>query len=893
MRPLLAALVLALTVGGHAAVRTQEGQSDGIAVLLRRLEQIVPRGDIADYTALLTESADRARVTGFASSELAPGATRVVMQERDREALPGTLPGDGYRLIVDVFVEYGARARISTWRLDVKRLGEAGADNEWLIADQERVTSVENLYKLSLNPSRQFRARGLKITAEDLDLTLADGSVFVSDTDQGTTAVVLVGRGEMTFRPTPETEKGQVRIFAGADAIETRFNGAYLRIHPTDFERLLSSDELVATAVDQREFRNADKIFREESPKSFGLELGDLSREPWSLLPPPGDFLAEVRTRRFDTLTYARSSAEREDINVFDRKRRRNIALYVSRDRLARQNLSPNEDDRGDYDVVNYEIDVTASPDREWLEGRARLSLTVRAAALASMTFRLANELVVQSVVSAEHGRLFAIRVRNQNSIVVNLPAIVLRDTSLTLTFTYAGRMEPQAPDRESLQTQGTMGDPNAFLNAEPSFLYSNRSNWYPEPGVSDYATATLRITVPYALDCVASGDPDPGSPTLIPARNPSQAKKLYVFSARQPVRYLAFLLSRFVLAQNIAIGFSPSTAPASERPAGTSYRTLNLSVETNPRQVSRGREVGDRAVGIALFYQMLLDDCPYPSFTVAVVENDLPGGHSPGYFAELNQPLPSSPYVWRNDPTYFENFPDFFIAHELAHQWWGQAVGWRNYHEQWLSEGFAQYFAALYAQHQRGDAVFAGVMRQMRKSAIAASDQGPISLGYRLGHLRGETGVFRALVYNKSAAVLHMLRRLVGDEAFFDGVRRFYRAFRFRHAGTQDFREAMEAASGRSLERFFDRWIYGSTLPRVKFSHRIDRNDIVLSAEQIGDIFDVPLTVTLLYANRTRTDVLIPMTDRAAEMRVPLAGTLRSVAINTDDGTLAEIVKN
>lgn len=892
MRALLAALVLALIAGGQAVVRAQEAQSNGIPLLLRRLERIVQRGDIAGYTALLSDSADRARVTQFASSEIAPGATRVVIQERDREALPGTLPGDGHRLVVDVFEEYGARARISTWRLDVKRLGEAGTDDEWLIADQERVTSVENLYKLSLNPSRQFRARGLKITAEDLDLTLTDGSVFVSDTDQGTTAIVLLGRGEMTFRPAPETEKGQVRIFAGSDAIETRFDGAFLRIHPTDFDSLLSSDELVAATVDQREFRNADKIFREESPKSFGLDLGDLSRDPWSLLPPPGDFLAEVRTRRFDTLTYTRSSAEREDITVFDRKRGRNIAMYVSRERLAEQVL-PSDEERGDYDVVNYEIDVTASPGREWIEGRARLSLTVRAGALATMTFRLANELAVQSVVSAEYGRLFAIRVRNQNSIVVNLPALVLRDTTLTLTFTYAGRLQPQTPDRESLQTEGRFQDQSVFFNAEPSFLYSNRSNWYPQPGASDYATATLRITVPYALDCVASGDPEPGSPTLIPAGNSSQATKLYVFSARQPVRYLAFLLSRFVLAQNIAIGFSPTTAPPSERPAGASYRTLNLSVETNPRQVGRGREVGDRAVAIALFYQMLLDDCPYPSFTVAVVENDLPGGHSPGYFAELNQPLPTSPYVWRNDPTYFENFPDFFIAHEFAHQWWGQAVGWRNYHEQWLSEGFAQYFAALYAQRQRGDAVFAGVMRQMRKSAMAVSDQGPISLGYRLGHLRGDAGVFRALVYNKGAATLHMLRRLVGDEAFFDGVRRFYRLFRFRHASTDDFREAMEAASDRSLERFFDRWIYGSTLPRVKVTHRIDGGDVILSAEQLGDIFDFPLTLTLQYANGTRRNVPILMTDRTAEMRVPLAGTLRSVAVNTDDGTLAEIVKN
>ena len=130
---------------------------------------------------------------------------------------------------------------------------------------------------------------------------------------------------------------------------------------------------------------------------------------------------------------------------------------------------------------------------------------------------------------------------------------------------------------------------------------------------------------------------------------------------------------------------------------------------------------------------------------------------------------------MWRNDPVSFDDYPPFFLAHEIAHQWWGQAVGWKNYHEQWLSEGFAQYFAALYAEHERGD-------RRLRRAscgrcadwAIDQSAQGPVYLGYRLGHIKGDGRVFRALVYNKGAMVLHMLRRLVGDEVFFGGLRRF-----------------------------------------------------------------------------------------------------------------------
>ena len=123
-----------------------------------------------------------------------------------------------------------------------------------------------------------------------------------------------------------------------------------------------------------------------------------------------------------------------------------------------------------------------------------------------------------------------------------------------------------------------------------------------------------------------------------------------------------------------------------------------------------------------------------------------------------------------------------------MAHQWWGQAVGWRNFHEQWLSEGFAQYFAVLYAQSHRPEA-FSSILRQLRRWSVNESDQGPVYLGYRLGHIKSDSRVFRALVYDKGAAVLHMLRRLVGDEAFFRSVRRFYMTWRFRKAGTEDLR--------------------------------------------------------------------------------------------------------
>jgi aminopeptidase N len=184
-------------------------------------------------------------------------------------------------------------------------------------------------------------------------------------------------------------------------------------------------------------------------------------------------------------------------------------------------------------------------------------------------------------------------------------------------------------------------------------------------------------------------------------------------------------------------------------------------------------------------------------------------------------------------------------------------------------------------------------LIAQMRDSAAQYSARGPVSLGYRLGHVQGNSRIFRAVLYNKSAVVLHMLRRLIGDDAFFAGLRRYYRDWRFTKAGTDDLRAAFEAETPLELSRFFERWIRETTLPRLRVTSRVDAagRSAVVRIEQVGEVFDLPFTVTVQYADGSSEAVTLPVTEAITTRAIALKGPVRRI-VTRDELTLAEYVK-
>jgi aminopeptidase N len=173
-------------------------------------------------------------------------------------------------------------------------------------------------------------------------------------------------------------------------------------------------------------------------------------------------------------------------------------------------------------------------------------------------------------------------------------------------------------------------------------------------------------------------------------------------------------------------------------------------------------------------------------------------------------------------DPLYIPEFPDFLLAHEIAHQWWGQAVGWQNYRDQWLSEGFAQFAAAEYIRAVYGDEAWLKISRIFYKWIADKTNAGPIILGSRLGRLINDRQAYSALLYNKGAYVLNMLKIWMGPEDFKKSMAEFYKLYRFKRAGIPDFEEIAQQYSNDDLGPFFQQWLYGWDIPAVTWKQEI-----------------------------------------------------------------------
>jgi hypothetical protein len=859
MRLIRAAAVLLVLFGVTARAQQSTQPPDAVTQLITALQTAISGNDVSAFRALASPRLAELEGLAFELAFLSGGVTAATVKERDRGA-----NAEITRVLAEFLINRNGAGQIATWQIDLSGTGAV-----LRIEGLHQVSSISGLHRLELDTSTAFDVNNFVFNAIDFRLTKASGTAFVAKTSAGVTAIVLRGHGQMHFEPSDPIERRQLKRYAKTEVLTDPVDAVFLRINPSEYQSRISDGSLRPLAASTKEINRARDIFNQWASRSYNVTLGDLSAERWTLLPAPGDALADMLTRHFRWLSYSRAVSQNEDVSLIDREAHKNISVYASPGKIATRGRFYSEDDDRTYDIEHYDLNVRFAPERSMVGGTATVRLRMLRHDADSITLRLAEPLAVESLTSEGYGRLLHLRVVGQDSVIVSFPEPQPVGKIVTLSMTYQGRLVPQSLSREAAMVTaqdrpegGWVASQENAIPPEPNYAYSNNSYWYPQSTVTDYATARIRVTVPQDFQAVSSG--------TVVDEDVVGTDRVATFVADTPARYLSTIMSRLV----------PLPRTTVVLPSG---KTLTIDARSNPRQFGGTKTLSSRAAEIIKFYASIIGEVPYPSFTLLSLESEVPGGHSPAYFAAINQPTPTTTFTWRNDPIAFDDtFPNFYLAHEIAHQWWGQGVGVKNYHDQWLSEGLAQYFAYRYSGADRGLAVQQSILERMRKSVRRFGDSGPISLGYRLGHAVGDGSNFRAIVYNKSVIVLDMLREMIGDEAFTAGLRRFYQTWKFQKAGTDDLRQAFEAEARQPLGRFFDRWVLDDGFPALTLTSVVETSGqaVLVRIEQTGDIFDMPATIAIGYADLPTEFVTLPLHAALTELRVPLKGRIQEHGI-------------
>ena len=233
-------------------------------------------------------------------------------------------------------------------------------------------------------------------------------------------------------------------------------------------------------------------------------------------------------------------------------------------------------------------------------------------------------------------------------------------------------------------------------------------------------------------------------------------------------------------------------------------------------------------------------------------------------------------------------------VIHEIAHQWFGNAVTEYDWDDVWLSEGFATYFTLLFIEHAYGRDEFVAGLRRSRDRVTAFYEGDP---GYRIVHdnLTDMGQVTSSNTYQKGGWTLHMLRGMVGDEAFWRGIRNYYRVHRDANATTDDFRRAMEEASGRDLSQFFQQWLYQGGALKYEGGWRYDaeRGTLHVELNQVqtdGSSFRMPVQLAIVIGDETRPRMeVLEVNAMQNAFTIPLEAEPQDVVLDPDTWVLME----
>ena len=720
----------------------------------------------------------------------------------------------------------------------------------WAASGLDPQEVLQQLHNVKVDPGQVYVLRHAQLTHDRLKMFFNRGYIgFFTKAAGEITGAVYIGEGEILFIPPTQVEKESLARFIHSPILEEQFSMAILRFTDQTARELIAVGE--RPEPDDPEWppdfplkwNSSPRLFAlEDSPRIFEDLLGDRT------LPYFHARLEGASLKWFDVVYDERCPeavsvvAARRNADELFADRWCAFPSKTSAVRFAKQ--AP-----GTVKALSYDIDTHLEPDNS-MKGRAELLLESLSSSDRVLTFDLSRLLKVSEVLDEQGHGLAAYQYpleedieagdRSKGWIQVVLPAPHPVGERFRIHFNYQG---------------------NVITDVGNNVLYvGERGGWYPNLGIGSPASFDLKFDYPDSLTLVATGERL--EEKTADGRTRSRWRSDGVFriagfnlgpyhsvdrrAGKTTIEVYATREAEAALEQQHTRRLVPRLVlplPSRER-----AQSFPISPDIVPPLAPAAllQSVAESAAQALEYFENLFGPFPYSRLAIS----QIPGNFGQGW-PELVY-LPTLSFL-RKSERYELGLPEKaedllshgMVAHEIAHQWWGNLLGWKTYHDQWLSEGLATYAAALDLSRQKdGDRRFHELLRGYKldllskgKGEMINEASGPIWLGQRLSNSLTPGG-YDTIVYKKACWVLHMLRGLMSDpstgsdERFFRLLRDFVATYQGVDVSTEDFMRhaekymtrASDLEHNRRLDWFFNEWVYETGVPTYKLQSSVQQ---------------------------------------------------------------------
>jgi hypothetical protein len=491
-------------------------------------------------------------------------------------------------------------------------------------------------------------------------------------------------------------------------------------------------------------------------------------------------------------------------------------------------------------DVENYVIDVDINQRTQTLTAKTAVRFIPLDDNTTSATFELNNALNVSKILDQQNQQISASRSQQDFTVHLNFSQPLEKGKPVTLTFYYDGRLSGQ-------EDSPVYGIKFAAIQNDYAFLlYPSR--WFPVSGyTTDRYSAEINATVGRGSKVVASG---------IETVLATGEKNIYNFK-----------FDRASFPGSIAV---VKDAPATR----VSSEGVTTAFYFRPAEQAMANAYGQEASKIVTHFSSLFGIPPYANLTIVETEAGAPNGYAaPGL-------------IFLNPRAIGKEVSMKLLANQISRQWWGVMISPASRNHLWLSNGLASYSETLYAAQVNGPSALENDMRDTAVEALTV-DNVPVAQAARLEDYSPE---LLALTGSKGAAVLHMLRSVIGDEKFFQTLKDFSAQYAWKSVTTDDFKKTAEKAAAQDLAYFFIQWIESSGAPEFKLEYTILRTQKGFRAmgkiAQDLDTFRMPVDLKIeTEGNPEQKRVEVMGT--SSEFSVDTFGKPKAIALDPDNRVL------